>query len=233
MRDFPNKEGSSKPVNITRYPFKKWVQFSFNRPVAPHHKARYSEQPKRSKSKDWYFQDKWKHYCNPKVQIKNVTQLFNNPSIFDEFTDHQINQGLYYIAFGSDLPDHLADASIPLSLRKACIQSMESLYQNIFEKRDIQDAAYMWWDWFEGVPRNWTKDPLTKEGKELQKTMFNALSKTLQLKSERCQKGALHGLNHLKHPKTKAIIQSYLRRNKKLSPWLREYAKKCQHFKAI
>lgn len=174
--------------------------------------------------------DKWNNYCNPIKLVKNTTQLFDNLEILKKYSDDQINQGLYYLAFGThpNLTNLLSDTAIPFKLRKACILSMEKLYKNIFDKRNIPDSSSMWWDWFEGVPRNWEKKPLSNDGKKLMKTMLDALAKILELESQQCQEGALHGLGHLNQPRGKKLIGDFLKNNSHVESQIRIYALKCK-----
>ncbi|HVZ79233.1 MAG TPA: hypothetical protein VHE12_00375 [bacterium] len=215
-------EGMVDPEN-----FEKWVRFAFDRKVHPRHRSKYSDQPKKDRGKDWYFQDKWSRQYDPKVLVRNVIRLFSRPSNFDRFSDDQVNQGLYYLAFGANLPDVLTNKSVPLSLRVRCVESMGELYAGVFEKREIEDSAFMWWDWFEGVPRNWKRGPLTANGKALLKAMLDTLEGILKLKNHYCLRGALHGLGHQKTVRSRAIIQRFLRRNRDLDLHLKIYAREC------
>jgi hypothetical protein len=104
---------------------------------------------------------------------------------------------------------------------------MANLYRDVFGKRNIPDASSMWWDWFEGVPRNWEKKPLTSDGKKLMETMLDALEEVLKMDSTFCQKGALHGLGHLNQPRGKKIIKKYLKNNPQMDDPTRKYAIKC------
>lgn len=207
--------------------FEKWVRFAFDRKVHPRHRAKYSDQSESGRGKDWYFQDKWNRQYDPKVLVRNVIRLFTDPNSLDRYSDDQINQGLYYLAFGADLPDVLIDKSVPLSLRVRCIESMGELYSGVFEKRKIEDSAFMWWDWFEGVPRDWVKKSLTVSGNVLLKATLDTLEKILKLKNYYCLHGALHGLGHQKTARSRGIIQRFLRRNRTIDPRLKEYARKC------
>ena len=259
MRDFPTTFGN--PVNVSRYSYKKWVNFVFEHPVAIQHSLKWRNSKKHFKNipkeKEWYWLDSWDNYCNPKTLTRNATRLFNNTEILNKYSDDQILQGLYFLGFGTDpnLPDLLYDPTVPLKLRKKCIESMENLYKNIFQTRNLTEASYMWWDWFRPPPpithsKKWlieikkipglreklgvgiSKKNRANNARKISESTFRTLAEILKINSENCQKGALHGLNHLKHPKTKNVIQKYLKTNPKPSKQMHEYAKKCQNFKA-
>lgn len=226
-------------INLTNYSFKRWVRFVFDHPAAPQHQLKWWESKKPYKEwpnkKEWYFLDRWDNYCNPRKLVLNVTWLFNNLKSLDKFSDDQINQGLYCLAFGThpSLINLLSDQSLSLKLRITCIKSMVNLYREVFSKRNIPDASSMWWDWFEGVPRNWEKKPLSSDGKKLMKTMLDALEEVLKMESTLCQNGALHGLGHLNHPKGKKVIKKYLNDNLQIDLLTRKYAIKCMSGKIL
>ena len=58
----------------------------------------------------------------------------------------------------------------------------------------------------------------------MQDVMFETLTRILRFESETCQSAALHGLGHLRHPDTAAVIADYLEHNRDIDPELRDYA---------
>jgi len=161
---------------------------------------------------DWYHSQKWSYVMEKKKLILHATKLFNDPVSLKKFTNDQINQGLYCVAFGDvDLPTCLARAEVPLLDKIRCIQSFENLYKYIFRKRRIPDSAYMWWDWFREAMGDFSKSSFTKEQIAMRNVMFVTLVKILKFRSEDCQRGALHGLGHLKHSRMKVILTKFLK----------------------
>jgi hypothetical protein len=110
---------------------------------------------------------------------------------------------------------------------------MVNLYRDLFSNRNIPDASSMWWDWFEGVPRNWERKPLSSDGKKLMTTMLSTLEEVLNTKLKFCQKGALHGLGHLDHPRGKKIIENYLKDKLQIDELTRKYAIECMKGKIM
>ncbi len=55
----------------------------------------------------------------------------------------------------------------------------------------------------------------------------------LILPSIECQKSALHGLGHLDHPDTEALIRGYLACNDPMEPELRAYAEAASRFEVL
>ena len=51
----------------------------------------------------------------------------------------------------------------------------------------------------------------------MQDVMFETLLEILALESENCRAAALHGLGHLRHPKTEEAISEYIHRHPSLS----------------
>jgi hypothetical protein len=64
----------------------------------------------------------------------------------------------------------------------------------------------------------------------MQNAMFETLSQILSLPSLECQRAALHGLGHLHHPDTEALVLRYLERNESIEPSHRVYAQAASRF---
>lgn len=58
----------------------------------------------------------------------------------------------------------------------------------------------------------------------LQDVLFGALSEVLLIDSSLCRGSALHGLEHLHHPDTLALIDGLIRSHPELAQELTEYA---------
>ena len=101
---------------------------------------------------------------------------------------------------------------------------MVNLYKTIFSKGDIPDSSFMWWDWFEGIPRSRVQKPLTSDGRRLMTAMLGSLEEILKLDSPHSQKGALHGLGHLNQPRGKKTIGTFLKNNPRIDERTENYA---------
>lgn len=106
---------------------------------------------------------------------------------------------------------------------------MFDLYAGLFSSNALDTKCEMWWDPlaydFNPMKR---ADPQTNvEHRRIQDAMFRTLIRILELESPNCQRGALHGLNHVFHPDTKTVIDTYLRRHPNLTEEMREYAIAC------
>ena len=111
---------------------------------------------------------------------------------------------------------------------------MPYLFKDLFFAEPLDTAVYMWWDSF---CYDWhcgnRKRERGGEDMAMQDVMFETLSQILAIPSEICQGAAIHGLSHLHHPKTEALIQRYLDRNPSLSEEWRATALAASRFELM
>ncbi|HEV2731066.1 MAG TPA: hypothetical protein VGV15_13625 [Terriglobales bacterium] len=111
---------------------------------------------------------------------------------------------------------------------------MFHLFERLFAAEPLETAPNMWWD---SLCYDWhCGNRLRENGGEdaaMQDVMFETLAKILQLPSFYCQRDALHGLGHLHHPDTRALIQSYFDRNPTLDPEIKDYALAAAEFSVM
>ena len=171
-------------------------------------------------------------------------QLFRDSGgLLDHFTTEELDQGLW-AAMGSNLEcsaynliwdrgiPRKKNGSIPLTKKEELIGAMSFLYENLFSVEPLGISCNMWWDAFAfefHCDEDDEDDDLknNQDRRRIQNAMFDVLKKILALDSEFCQGAALHGLGHLRHPETEAIISEYLNRNKSLDKETIAYAKAC------
>ena len=177
----------------TNLTFKQWVLHVFDHEV---------------KRPEWYFDidaDFWDR--SPAVTVDYLTQLFNGmPSVVEEYSDAQINQGLWYIAnpMFCNYMLALTDSSVNMSKKIGCVQAMFPLFRNLFASRcsphlghlseggnPLNRVCYMWWDLLPIGP-----SPQGTSRVAFDKTILDVMQKTLLLNSPACQEAALHGLGH-------------------------------------
>ncbi|MEM9477785.1 MAG: hypothetical protein AAGA71_21050 [Pseudomonadota bacterium] len=65
------------------------------------------------------------------------------------------------------------------------------------------------------------------EHKRIQDAMFKTLAKILKRSATDCQSAALHGLNHVAHPNTVRLIESFIKDHAELSGESIDYARLC------
>lgn len=180
-------------------------------------------------------ESKWKDECDPAVDLNPsefatlYTKLFSNPTfLLDRFTLKQLECGFWEIQ-SCNMPGNageiIFDGTVPFELRRLCIESMYSLYDNIFAIPLLPLICDMWWD---GIAYGYCCGNYSRKNedqRQLQDVMFSTLCRILALSSEPCQYGALHGLGHLLHPDTKQVIEEFLRSHKSFEG--EAYARAC------
>jgi hypothetical protein len=192
---------------------------------------------------EWHFDLDADYWDGPHtLTIIYMTRLFQESlSLVENYSDAQINQGLWYIAHNacSNCMFALTDASVPMPDKIACVQAMFPLYRDLFARRCTPDlghrsegdnplnlACYMWWDL---LPL--TAAPHDGQRGAFDKAVLEVMRQILELDSPACQEGALHGLGHWARDypgQVKTIIENYLQRSHNLRPELVDYARSAQ-----
>ncbi len=171
-----------------------WVSWVFDHPVT---------------DPEWYWSADGDPCDGPAPATVNfLTQLLSDPLRHLElYSDAQVAQGLWYIASGSCSACLWAvlDEDVPCSIRRQCIRSVFTLYERYFACRcsahlshldepnanPLNSVCYMWWDLapFCGKPQDPSRSGFDAE-------VIDVMAKTLELDSDACREGALHGLGH-------------------------------------
>ena len=217
-------------VDIRGYSFDQFVSFLFSRDVPP-----IEEQS----GKKW---DPWYWHVEVMFDAARICdyyiRLFKQPaSLLKQFSKAQLEEAFWGIQ-GANLDCSanyiVLDSDLPFPAKAECIGSMFDLFRGFFTKETLDTAGNMWWDsfcadWFAtlGNHTHADDDPL------MQNAMFQTLAKILDLDSEFCQKAALHGLGHLHHPDTEALIQHFLERNPSIPYELKAYAVDASKFEIL
>jgi hypothetical protein len=211
-------------IDITNYSFDEFVSFVFDHDVAAEH-----EEPWYWKIPDVMFASR--HVCAYYVQ------LFRKPEfLLERFSKPQLEQGFWAIFGGPDwaLQHLLWDTNIPFAQRKECVGAMFDLFSRFFSTEPLEGACMMWWD---GICYDWHCRLRVRErggeDLEMQDVMFETMSAILFLDSPHCQKAALHGLGHLRHPDTQPLVERYLEAHRSLAEADREYALAAARFEVL
>lgn len=164
--------------------------------------------------------------------------LFTTPhAVLKKYSLEQLEQGFWAMQslnIECAVTEIIWDRKLPLEIRENCVRSMFHLYELLFSEVSLDTAAEMWWDslaydWHSGIRAraNGGEDQL------MQDVMFKTLSKILHLSSEECQAAALHGLGHLHHPDTGALVAAYLAQRPEIDSDLKEYALAAARFEVM
>ena len=188
------------------FTFEQWPTYVFDHPVPE------------DNADAWYWdidRDDWVE--DPAQVIPFLTQAFENAgTVFEPFSDAQLNQGLWFIGSNA-CSSHmfaLMDTGVPWWERRRCVESIHQLYEQCFARRcsphplapparagvshidepganPLNLVCYMWWDILPiaGQP----DDP---QRRELDEAILGVMESTLQLDSIPCRESALHGLGH-------------------------------------
>jgi hypothetical protein len=223
--------------------FEEWVRYLFDHPVT---------------DPAWYWdinRERWNERDSSALALNYLTQLFENAgTILAPYSDAQVNQGLWYISFNgaSDYFRSLHNLAVPIQKRLQCIESMYSLFEQVFFVRCsphlshvlhsdepypqgytvINLACYMCWD---NASTIYTNAIIEDYLEHYSRTMLDVLSRILELDSIACQESALHGLGHYKSFSrhfpdeiTKydviSIISKWLKTHKNIPNQLKNYA---------
>jgi hypothetical protein len=196
---------------ISEVTFEEWLSFVFDAPVT---------------HGDWLGEFQ-RGYWNdaPEILLAYLTRAFAEAGKFlTPYSDAQLNQALWEVC--NEYCNGFFDGNLPLTDRIRGIESIYSLYEQLFAPRctaitsngltkttgvsHLNSICYMWWDVF---PTWGNRD---EQGNPLGLACLEVMEKSLSLDSIACQEGALHGLGHwhLHYPtETEASIDDYLKQH--------------------
>jgi len=165
-------------------------------------------------------------------------QLFQSPEfLLSRFTKEELEAGFWEIMGHShewSLGQLIEYSDVPLSSRRECIESMAILFQRLFASESLDTSVHMWWD---SLCYSWhcgnRKRERGGEDLELRDIFFQTLTKILAIDSWICQGAALHGLGHLHHPDTPALIDRYIREHSSLTKEQIAYAQAAARFEVL
>jgi hypothetical protein len=166
------------------------------------------------------------------------TQLFTEPRTWlPRYSKAQLEEGFWAILGGNlicGVMPLLGEESLSYEIKERCVRSMFFLFERFFSAESLETFPFMWWDMLAG---EWDCGIRRREngGEDLwmQNAMFETLSQILDIPSMECQRAALHGLGHLCHPDTEALVLRYLRHNEAIDPELRAYAETASRFEVL
>lgn len=213
-------------LDISEYSFDEFVAFIFaHEPPADWRKQ-----------KRWYFSLEVTY--DPQKLCAYYVQLFRQPLfLLERFSKAQLEEGFSAI-HGATM--HFAvsrviwDTDVPFAAREECVRSMFDLFKLFFAAEPLESASNMWWD---SLCYDWHCRIRDRErgGEDLrmQDVMFETLAVILRLDSEPCQIAALHGLGHLHHPGTAALVHTFIAEHPALSAETKEYALRAAKFDVL
>jgi hypothetical protein len=212
--------------DISEYSFDEFVSFIFaHEPSADW-----------NKQKPWYFSSEVIY--DPQKVCAYYLQLFRQPLILlERFSKAQLEEGFWAIHGGAldcAVSRVIWDTDVPFAAREECVRSMADLFRLLLAGGLLPDTSWMWWD---SLCYEWHCGNRDRErgGEDLriQDVMFETLTVILRLDSEACQMGALHGLGHLHHPGTAALVHTFIAEHSALTAETKEYALRAAKFDVL
>jgi hypothetical protein len=193
------------PMNY-KLSFDEWLQLVFDHPVTVPH---------------WYW-DQWDKEFGTEKQLQYATMLFMKSAdlLIGTFSPEQIDQGMGMLISGPtrfSIANTIWLRALPQKIREDCIASMVPLFRELFAVVPVEFSCFMWWDELRG----WDHEDVDPQTKEI---VLQALMAILEIPSRDCQLSALHGLNHLWHPKREQIIREFLAQNPNVDEFTKEFA---------
>lgn len=169
-------------MDVSALEYEEWVSFVFDHPV--------DDPP-------WHFSDEWAYEVrNPHCVLKHITRLFATAgTIRDQFPLAQLNQGFWFIPGPNGMLWTILLPSIPWEYRKACIQKIISLFDQLLATIKLESATYMWWDSVITYTV-WDNKDLVSD-KQVLGEIIDIMARLAKHPSEDVRTSALHGAEHL------------------------------------
>jgi hypothetical protein len=212
--------------DISEYSFDEFVAFVFaHEPSADWRKQ-----------KPWFFSLEVTY--DPQKICAYYVKLFRQPSfLLERFSKAQLDEGFWAIQGNAPfcgVSRVIWDTDVPFAAREECVRSMIDLFRLFFATVPLETSSNMWWD---SLCYDWHCRIRDRErgGEDLrmQDVMFETLAVILRLDSEPCQIAALHGLGHLHHPGTAALVHTFIAEHPALSAETKEYALRAAKFQVM
>lgn len=204
-------------ADITNYDFDQFLDFLFA-PVVP---------PEAGPRDRWYFNTRTS--CDPSRVCGYYVRLFRNAALLlERYSRGQLEHGFEAMrarSLSCSVRQLIWNRELAFPEREECVRSMFHLCREVFRTDSIGFTASMWWDsfcfdWECGNRRR------SRGGEDLlmQDVLFATLSEVLLIDSSICRGSALHGLEHLHHPNTMALVDGVIKSHPELAKQLRGWA---------
>jgi hypothetical protein len=170
------------------------------------------------------------------IATRYMTRLFNHSgALLAKYDDATTARGLKYLLSLSNHSSAPGTRDVALGDAVRWLDSIEILFRQIFAARlpdphapnnpmPLAIECFMWWD---VLPYHGTHT-----GRAFNEALLGVLERQLLIRNEACRESALHGLGHwAPHSRrtVQRIVDRFLRRTHgRLSPWLRDYARKAR-----
>jgi hypothetical protein len=161
----------------------------------------------------WY----WHVECrisSPSQALEHLARAFGEFRLIGQrFSLPQLNQGVWLL-LGPRLrvSQYLYDASVPWTLRAACIEAMYSVFSDFVAgnpEEELENCFYMWWELVtQGEPSDGMA--VIDDRHRTRVAILEVLRRVLTIQDQRCQMYALHGLGHLPLEGARDLVRGWL-----------------------
>jgi hypothetical protein len=190
-----------EPIDLTALPYEDWVTYVFD------HECDAALPP--LERTPWYLEgDFGVSIADPHVLVDYVGRMcLEFSTLAQRYTLQQLDQGISFVlsAAGSWFREYLLDARVPLETRVAWITRMGVVFSDFLGRSTVpvmENCFYMWWD-----NLSFDRDDRNEDMREMRQAMFESLVRILAIDDPRCQGAALHGLEHVGHPRSRLAVQ--------------------------
>lgn len=211
--------------NLSELDYHAWLDFIFQHPVVDS-----------TKDTQWYWQDEWRYkITDNQIVLEYLIGLFTHPQVLlEKYSDSQLEQGFWFLMGPAGFSDIAWDQNLSFERRAFFIRQHASLFRNLFSNHPLETSVHMWWDLFESGYRI-NPHPESTDDASLQEMILWTLGDILGMDEWHCVCSALHGLNHLRHPRVPEFIDYFLATKQGLNEIedVRAYALACREGNAL
>jgi len=208
--------------DLSTLTYEAWLDLIFQHPV------RVEEET------NWYWEDEWEYKISDnQIVFGYLSKLFFDSRILVErYRDEQLEQGFWFLLGPAGFSDVFWDQNIDRERRTAAIRSQAILFKELFAEHPLDTSVNMWWDLFENG-YYCDHQPVDDDDAAIQEAILWTLGDILGMPEWHCVGSALHGLNHLHHPRVPEFIDYFLATKQGLDEEWIAYALLCREGKAL
>jgi hypothetical protein len=168
---------------------------------------------------------------DPSTQVRHLATLFRDPKYaLAAFEARQVDNGFWFIGVyqAECFLDQIWNFSVPRAQRLSCIAEVPRLYSELFLPLGLDEQTNMFGDFLTKHPCDPEALPAGNDAIEFEANrdaLLSVFEHVLSIDDPRAQRGALHGIGHLRHHAGPKLAQDFLDTHADLSSDLRLYAR--------
>lgn|GEM_PF-5935861 len=142
------------------------------------------------------------------VFAKKISYLFREKYIFKSLSEKDLDEVISYLTIESGIL--MAQPSMEKKIKYNLIDSSYLAFKEIFKSATVENSTcYMFWDNLCSIIQ--TSTALEESEKiEINEYLLDTLAKSILLENVACQLSAIHGFNHIPHPKSVSILRKVI-----------------------